>query len=72
MTKKMDLKADIELCEKKLKRAETLIGSLGGEKDRWVESSARLDNRLKYLIGDILLSAGTISYLGPFSSLYRY
>jgi len=26
---------------------------------------------LKFLIGDILLSAGTISYVGPFSSLYR-
>ena len=71
MKKKMELKADIELCEKKLLRAETLIGSLGGERDRWIESSQKLDNRLKFLIGDIMLSAGTISYLGPFSSLYR-
>ena len=72
MAKKMELKADIELCEKKLMRAETLIGSLGGERIRWIESSQRLDARLKYLIGDVLLSAGTISYLGPFSSLYRH
>lgn len=32
--KKKDLEADIDLCSKKLDRAEKLINGLGGEKDR--------------------------------------
>ena len=32
--KKMDLENQVDLCTKKLDRAEQLIGGLGGEKDR--------------------------------------
>ena len=69
--KQDELETDILLCEKKLKRAQILIGSLGGEKDRWTLSSEKLAQRLKYLIGDVLISAGFISYLGAFSPIYR-
>ena len=34
--KKVDLENQVDLCSKKLDRAEQLIGGLGGEKDRWV------------------------------------
>ena len=40
--KKEDLEANIILCEKKLDRAEKLIGGLGGEKTRWTETAADL------------------------------
>ena len=34
--KKVDLENQVDLCTKKLERAEQLIGGLGGEKDRYV------------------------------------
>ena len=34
--KKVDLENQVDLCQKKLERAEQLIGGLGGEKDRSV------------------------------------
>lgn len=34
--KKLDLENQVDLCSKKLERAEQLIGGLGGEKDRYV------------------------------------
>ena len=41
--KKEDLEANILLCEQKLDRAEKLIGGLGGEKARWTETAAYLN-----------------------------
>ena len=39
---KNKLEAQVDLCEKKLDRAQKLIGGLGGEKDRWTEAAANL------------------------------
>ena len=61
----------MDLCGKKLVRAEKLIGGLGGEKDRWTEAAANLQQIYDNLLGDVLLSAGVIAYLGPFTSAYR-
>ncbi|MED6291229.1 Dynein heavy chain 3, axonemal, partial [Characodon lateralis] len=69
--KKKDLEDNIELCSQKLIRAEKLIGGLGGEKDRWIEAARQLDMRYTSLTGDILLSSGTVSYLGAFTVDYR-
>mmetsp|Transcript_28687 Transcript_28687/g.25684 ORF Transcript_28687/g.25684 Transcript_28687/m.25684 type:complete len:299 (-) Transcript_28687:3145-4041(-) len=69
--KQNELEADIDLCEKKLIRAETLINSLGGEKIRWTEAAEELEKKIKFIVGDVMLSAGTISYLGAFDSVYR-
>ena len=33
--KKVDLENNIDICSKKLDRAEKLISGLGGEKERW-------------------------------------
>ena len=43
--KKANLEANIDLCSKKLDRAEKLIGGLGGEKDRWSEAARELGER---------------------------
>lgn len=72
MKKKKDLEDDIDLCGQKLDRAEKLIGGLGGEKARWSEIAAYCLTLLGKVIGDVLLSAGTIAYLGPFTINYRY
>uniref|UniRef100_A0A669BJA2 Dynein axonemal heavy chain 7 n=1 Tax=Oreochromis niloticus TaxID=8128 RepID=A0A669BJA2_ORENI len=69
--KKADLESQVDLCSKKLERAEQLIGGLGGEKTRWSEMALQLGNLYNNLIGDILISAGIVAYLGAFTSSYR-
>lgn len=61
----------VDLCSKKLERAEQLIGGLGGEKTRWSEMAFNLGELYNNLTGDILISAGIVAYLGAFTSSYR-
>lgn len=68
---KKRLEDEIDNCEKKLIRAEQLIGGLGGEKQRWSENAANLHKSLGNVVGDVLLGAGCIAYLGYFSTEYR-
>ncbi|KAG8235431.1 hypothetical protein J437_LFUL015496 [Ladona fulva] len=69
--KKKDLEDNIQLCTQKLFRAEKLIGGLGGEKSRWSELAEMLQGQLKDIIGDVLLSAGVVAYLGAFTVDFR-
>ncbi|KAL3318211.1 Dynein heavy chain 7, axonemal, partial [Cichlidogyrus casuarinus] len=69
--KKIDLENKVDLCEKKLERAEQLIGGLGGEKERWTESARILGELYINLTGDIILSSGVVAYLGAFTSFFR-
>ena len=43
--KKENLETNIDICTKKLERAEKLIGGLGGEKDRWSQAAEELGER---------------------------
>ena len=61
----------VDLCSKKLVRAEQLIGGLGGEKDRWNKSAYELGIAFENLSGDVLISSGVVAYLGSFTSNYR-
>ncbi len=65
------LSDEIEDCNKKLVRAEKMIGGLDGEKVRWTETVKKLGERAALLVGDCLVAAGMVSYAGPFTSLYR-
>ena len=69
--KKVQLENDVVMCEKKLERAEKLIGGLGGEKERWKEVAAELAVDYANLTGDVLICAGYIAYLGAFTLPYR-
>jgi dynein heavy chain len=69
--RKENLQAQVEDCSKKLDRAQRLIGGLGGERDRWGASSAALDRLLVNLTGDVLVASGVVSYLGPFTAVFR-
>nr|XP_051704293.1 dynein axonemal heavy chain 7 isoform X3 [Oryctolagus cuniculus] len=69
--KKADLENQVDLCSKKLERAEQLIGGLGGEKTRWSHSALELGQLYINLTGDILISSGVVAYLGAFTSSYR-
>ncbi|OAF65946.1 hypothetical protein A3Q56_06301 [Intoshia linei] len=69
--KKVDLENKTKLCQDRLVRADKLINGLADERIRWNESVVRLENKLKNILGDIILSAGFITYLGPFTGEYR-
>lgn len=62
---------EVDDCEKKLQRAEELIGGLGGEYNRWSETARTLGERYFKLTGDILIGSGFVAYLGVFTSYYR-
>jgi len=69
--RKADLEREVELTATKLERAEKLIGGLGGEQVRWTAAAEQLAADHRNLVGDMLLSAGAIGYLGAFTSSYR-
>ncbi|XP_075250490.1 dynein axonemal heavy chain 3-like isoform X2 [Convolutriloba macropyga] len=72
MTKKKEkLEFDIDLCGKKLDRAEKLIGGLGGEKDRWSQNAEELGQRYVNITGDVLVSSAIVAYLGAFTVDFR-
>ncbi|XP_006878990.1 PREDICTED: dynein heavy chain 7, axonemal [Elephantulus edwardii] len=69
--KKADLENQVDVCSKKLERAEQLIGGLGGERTRWSQTALELGELYVNLTGDILISSGVVAYLGAFTSNYR-
>lgn len=62
---------NIELTKVKIERAEKLISGLGGEKVRWTQNVEDLTNTYDNIVGDVLLSAAIVAYLGPFEMAYR-
>ncbi|XP_068561369.1 dynein axonemal heavy chain 12 [Cebidichthys violaceus] len=68
---KAQLEFQVDLCARKLERAEKLIGGLGGEKTRWSKAADDLQNTYDNLTGDVLISAGVIAYLGAFTAGFR-
>ena len=70
MAKKEALAQQVEECTIKLERAEKLIGGLGGEV-RWTETVEQLSKDLINVMGDVIISAGTNAYSGPFTPQFR-
>ncbi|XP_036671579.3 dynein axonemal heavy chain 3 isoform X3 [Drosophila suzukii] len=68
---KKRLEDEIDNCEKKLNRAEKLLGGLGGEKTRWSEAAKNLHESISNIVGDVLLAGGCTAYLGYFTTEYR-
>lgn len=64
--KKAELENEVDLCSRKLERAEQLITGFGGEREKWASMSKKMEQRYQQLTGDILLAAGTVAYLGYF------
>ncbi|CAJ1051390.1 LOW QUALITY PROTEIN: dynein heavy chain 1%2C axonemal [Xyrichtys novacula] len=71
LAKKEELDKKFQLCEARLVRADKLISGLADEKVRWKETVQHLDYMVNNITGDVLLSAGYIAYLGPFTGEYR-
>ena len=69
--KKQKLEFQVDLCQKKLERAEALIGGLGGEKIRWTQAAKDLGTQYENLTGDVLISSAVVAYLGAFTASFR-
>lgn len=70
-SKKKDLAEKVDLCTHRLERAHKLLNGLGDEKKRWAETVIQFDKLLQNVIGDVLISAGSVAYLGAFTGRYR-
>uniref|UniRef100_A0A3Q1IX48 Dynein axonemal heavy chain 2 n=1 Tax=Anabas testudineus TaxID=64144 RepID=A0A3Q1IX48_ANATE len=68
---KESLRKKSDEMEVKLDRADKLVTGLAGERIRWEERVAGLEENMGYLVGDCLLAASFLSYMGPFLSNYR-
>lgn len=60
-----------ELMKQRMARAHELTNVLAIEKVRWQEQVTQLEEQVRLLIGDALLSASVINYFGPFNNEYR-
>lgn len=65
------LKAQKDDCERKYKRAGSLIEKLHSENENWQVSLAQNKISRENLVGDVLVSSGIIAYLGVFTQAYR-
>lgn len=68
---KEELERKAELLRLKLERAALLVECLAGEKDRWQQTVETLDDAFTRMPGDCLLATAFVSYVGPFTSIYR-
>lgn len=60
------LKTNKDDCERKYKRAGSLIEKLASENTNWQSSLVVNKANKENLVGDILISSGIIAYLGVF------
>ncbi|XP_077133083.1 dynein axonemal heavy chain 1 isoform X2 [Ranitomeya variabilis] len=71
VSKKEELEQKCDQCEQKLIRADKLITGLADERQRWQDTVLNLEKLLVNVTGDLLLCAGFLAYLGPFTGQYR-
>ncbi|KAM3621055.1 uncharacterized protein V6R79_005381 [Siganus canaliculatus] len=55
----------------KMDQANKLVHELSGERDPLEEKVASLEENMRYLVGDCVLGASFLSYMGPFFSRHR-
>eukprot|EP01105_Mastigella_eilhardi_P018534 TRINITY_DN42_c0_g2_i2.p1 TRINITY_DN42_c0_g2~~TRINITY_DN42_c0_g2_i2.p1 ORF type:complete len:4316 (+),score=1161.39 TRINITY_DN42_c0_g2_i2:1869-12950(+) len=65
------LEKKVQDCQVKLDRAQTLLGALEQEHARWQDTLKEVAVQLNNLVGDAILSASTIAFIGVFTSTYR-
>ncbi|RLV99506.1 hypothetical protein DV515_00009657 [Chloebia gouldiae] len=68
---KEELERKCEQCLERLARADVLINSLADEKVRWQDTVENLDDKINNSSADVLVAAGFVAYLGPFTGDYR-
>ena len=58
-------------CARRLDLAQRLVNALGSESERWSTAILVLTEQLKVVVGDVLLAAAFVSYVGPFNKAFR-
>ena len=58
-------------CASRLDLANRLVTALGSESERWNASIIQLGIDIELVVGDVLLAAAFVSYVGPFSKQFR-
>lgn len=48
-----------------------MVSGLASEAERWKVNASLLEEDLRNLVGNIMIAAGSIAYLGPFTYNYR-
>lgn len=66
-----DIEQSMKRTQAQLVRAQKLTRGLESEKGRWNEQANLLQLNLNNLLGDMLLSAGCVAYLGAFNAEFR-
>lgn len=66
------LKIQAETMERRLDAASRLIDGLWSERTRWSTEIENLEQNKAKIVGDCLLCSSFLSYLGAFTSDYRY
>ena len=65
------LSDEINRVELQMDRAVKLIDQLGGERESWTNKVHQFSTDMDNLLGDVLVAAGVITYMGPFTWAYR-
>lgn len=71
MLERVTLQSEADLMERRAGAADKLIGGLGSENVRWRNELEELKKRRVQLLGDCLLGAGFLCYVGAFSWDFR-
>lgn len=66
------MEAEAAACRERLDLAERLVTGLSSEKERWGNEVSSLGERKGTLVGDCLLSAAFVSYIGAFDNGFRH
>ena len=68
---KQDAMDSVERGQRKLDLAQRLTNALASENVRWAENIVSMEKDKMLLTGDVLLAAAFISYIGPFTKVFR-
>ena len=70
-TEKNDLVAKAEATQKRANLAMRLVNGLSSEGVRWNAEVAQLDEKMRLLVGDVMLASSFVAYIAPFSREFR-
>lgn len=68
---KAKVEAEAAQCQERLSLAERLVNGLASENERWGKEIDQLRAKDITLVGDVLLSAAFVSYIGAFGMTFR-
>ena len=66
-----ELTDKVSTTQARLNRAQKILSGLSGETTRWTETAENLRNSSQFILGDSLLIAGVLTYMGAFSPSFR-